>query len=187
MELPELEFINETKMKIIREMSICAIIKYLDGFKGIMFTQYNKKHIGDKKYYKKKYLPSVSLSWLFHIEVENKTLYDFKNYIVKHIKTDKIYKFDGVIRGMYLMNGDGKTVPDNYEDYFKIIEQYSLECQGLLKGNYYREFLYRIRILAYDPEYFNDFDVNDVNYFLYYNNEYYKKNNLLLKDTLFYK
>lgn len=189
MELPELEFFSNSKMKIIREMSICSTVKYLDGINGVLFTQYNSKKIGNPKYFRKKYLPKQSLLWLSQLEINNKTLFDFKKYIVQHIRTDKLYLFAGIVKGLYLMSGDGKTLPANYEDYFGMVEQYSLECQGKLKNNYYRELLYRIKFFASEPELklFPNFDTRDVDYFLHYNNEYYKKNNLLLKDTTFYK
>jgi hypothetical protein len=186
MELPELEFYSQTKMKIIREMALCSIISQLEGIKGVVFVNYNNKHKGESKYYSKKYLPKSSLEWLQNLATENKTLFDFKSYIVKNIRGDKLYEFDGVVKGIYQLHSGQKITNDDYEDYFEILEQYSLECQGKLEGNHYREFLQRIKFLASDPANFPDFDVNDVNYFLYYNNEYYKKNNLLIKDTVFY-
>lgn len=190
MELPELEFTSETKMKIIREMALYSIIELTDRYKGVIFTNYNNKHPYDKRYISKTYLPKESLTWLKNLPKENKTLLDFKTYVVTNIKGDKLYKFDGVVHGIYTLHSDGRKVDktdDNYEDYFEIIEQYSLECQGKIEGNHYREFLHRIKFLSSDTINFPDFDPNDVNYFLYYNNDHYKKNNLLITDTIFYE
>ena len=96
------------------------------------------------------------------------TTFNFKKYIYKNIRREKLMKFNAIIADLLI---DRPDAPLKEKDFILAIMNYADDCMGLRKDLFYTKLLKAIKEMASDKELWPDFNPQDIDYFLEYCNK----------------
>ena len=149
---------------LIIELIVCDISKDITPRHKIKITRCYEKGIREKP-------ELISNDMIYKILSINKikTYYDFKKYLVKNVRGEKLMKFNSIIDNLIKNRKSKKPVNVKDNDFIQAVLSYATYyCIPEEKDDFYRKLLEAIKDVAKDKELWPDFDPNDVDYFLDY-------------------
>lgn len=152
-------------VKLVKELMVVAISKEIKVDDKIVITEVLSNGVRNKT---PDLINFKTVQELAAFNSRYKTTFDFKKYIYKNIRKDKLMKFNAIIADLLI---DRPNAPLKEKDFILAIMNYADDCMGLRKDDFYTKLLKAIKEVASDKTLWPDFNPQDIDYFLEYCNK----------------
>lgn len=152
-------------MKLTKELMLVSIFDVISQTDKIMVTEVLSNGVRNKT-------PDIVdykiVKELVDYNSQYNTTYDFKKYIFKNIRREKLMRLNAIIDELLI---DRPSVPLKEKDFILVVMNYADDCMGLRKDEFYTKLLKAIKEVASDKSIWSDFNSQDIDYFLNYCNK----------------